>query len=270
MFRAACVQLNSSGDVAENLRMASVFIREAKDRGADFIATPENTALMAPNPVAKLAQCHAEADDPALPVLRALAAELQVWLLIGSLAIKIRDDKTVNRSYLIGPDGVVAASYDKIHLFDVHLTAAESYRESTTVEGGTRAVSALLPWGTLGLSVCYDVRFPHLYRALARNGAFAFTLPAAFTRTTGRAHWHVLVRARAIENGAFVIAPAQCGTHPGGRATFGHSLIVSPWGEVLADGGDEPGVIVADIEPAQAFDVRARIPSLSGERPFTC
>ncbi|MDE2134163.1 MAG: carbon-nitrogen hydrolase family protein [Alphaproteobacteria bacterium] len=267
-FRAACVQLRSSDDVADNIRVACALIREAKAQGAGFIATPENTTLMATDGGAKLERAFPERSDPALPVFRALAAELNAWLLIGSLAIKVSDTKTANRSYLIDPKGAVAARYDKIHLFDVDLPSGETYRESATVAGGRRAVVADLPWGKVGLTVCYDLRFPQLYRTLAQAGAFMLSVPSAFTETTGKAHWHVLLRARAIENGAFVIAPAQGGTHTNGRKTYGHSLIVAPWGEVLAEAGSEPGVIVADIDPALAADARARVPNLEHDRPF--
>jgi predicted amidohydrolase len=267
-FRAACVQLRSSDDVAENVRTASELIREAKAKGAEFIATPENTTLMAPDGGAKLERSFSEDKDPALPQFRALAEELGVWLLIGSLAIKVSDTKTANRSFLVDPRGRLAARYDKIHLFDVDLPSGEKYRESNTVAGGDAAVTAELPWGRVGLTICYDLRFPQLYRALAKRGAFALTVPSAFTETTGKAHWHVLLRARAIENGAFVIAPAQGGTHANGRKTYGHSLIIAPWGEILAEGGTEPGVILADIEPAAAADARARIPNLQHDRDF--
>jgi predicted amidohydrolase len=191
-----------------------------------------------------------------------------VWLLIGSLAIKVSDTKTANRSFLIDPKGRIAARYNKIHLFDVDLPSGETYRESNTVAGGGRAVLADLPWGKIGLTICYDLRFPQLYRALAQKGAFLLTVPSAFTETTGKAHWHVLLRARAIENGAFVIAPAQGGIHANGRATYGHSLIVAPWGEILAEAGTEPGIIVADIDPARVADARGRVPNLRHDRPF--
>lgn len=223
---------------------------------------------MAPDGGAKLAQSYEEARDPALPAFAALAEELGIWLLVGSLAIKVSETKTANRSFLVDPKGRIAARYDKIHLFDVDLPSGEKYRESNTVAGGNRAVTADLPWGKIGLTICYDVRFPQLYRALAKNGAFLLTVPSAFTDTTGKAHWHVLLRARAIENGAFVMAPAQGGTHANGRKTFGHSLIIAPWGEVLAEGGTEPGVILADIDTAAAADARARVPNLQHDRPF--
>ena len=267
-FRAACVQLRSSDDVAENISVTSDFIREARAKGADFIATPENTTLMAPDGGAKLEKSFSEQADAALPAFRQLAEELGVWLLIGSLAIKVSDTKTANRSFLIDPKGRIAARYDKIHLFDVDLPSGETYRESNTVAGGARAVTSELPWGTIGLSICYDVRFPKLYRALAHKGAFLLTVPSAFTETTGKAHWHVLLRARAIENGAFVMAPAQGGTHANGRQTYGHSLIVAPWGEILAEAGTEPGVILADIDPAAVTSARSRVPSLRHDRDF--
>lgn len=268
-FRAACVQLRSSDDVAENIADTSRLIREARAQGADFVATPENTTLMAPDGGAKLERSFSEDHDPALPAFRALAEELGIWLLIGSLAIKVSDGKTANRSFLIDPKGRLAARYDKIHLFDVDLPSGEKYRESNTVAGGNAAVTADLPWGRLGLTICYDLRFPQLYRTLAKSGAFALSVPSAFTETTGKAHWHVLLRARAIENGAFVIAPAQGGHHANGRKTYGHSLIIAPWGEILAEAGTDPGVILAEIDPEAAKDARARIPNLQHDRPFS-
>jgi predicted amidohydrolase len=268
-FRAACVQLRSSDDVAENISETVRLVREAAARGAHFIATPENTTLMAPDGGAKLAHSFDEAHDPALPVFAGLAKELNVWLLIGSLAIKVSDTKTANRSFLFAPDGAITARYSKIHLFDVALASGESYRESNTVAGGDTAVVADTAFGPIGLSICYDLRFPQLYRRLAQKGAFLFTVPSAFTVPTGEAHWHVLLRARAIENGAFVIAPAQGGTHANGRKTYGHSLIVAPWGEILAEAGTEPGVILADIDPALSAQARARVPNLQHDRTFT-
>ncbi len=267
-FRAACVQLRSSDDIDENIVVASDLIRRAKSMGASLVATPENTTLMAPDGGAKLERSFPEDRDPALPRFRALAEELGIWLLIGSLAIKVSDTKTANRSFLINPKGTIAARYSKIHLFDVNLPSGENYRESNTVAGGEEAVTAALPWGTLGLTICYDLRFPQLYRKLAQNGAFMMSVPSAFTETTGRAHWHTLLRARAIETGAFVIAPAQGGAHANGRKTYGHSLIIAPWGDVLAEGGTEPDVIVADIDTALSEDARTRVPSLQHDRAF--
>jgi len=268
-FKAACIQLRSSDDVADNIRTTSALVREAAAGGARFIATPENTNIMAQDGRAKMAATFAEAQDPALPVFAELAKELRIWLLIGSLHIKVSETKTANSSYLFAPDGSIAARYTKIHLFDVTVASGESYRESSTVEAGHRAVVADTEFGPIGLSVCYDLRFPQLYRSLAQKGAFAFTIPSSFTVPTGAAHWHVLLRARAIENGAFVIAPAQGGTHVNGRKTYGHSLIVSPWGDVLAEAGTDPGVIYADIDPKLSKQAREKVPSLQHSRNFT-
>jgi predicted amidohydrolase len=267
-FMAACVQLRSSGDVAENVRSASALIREAAGKGAQFITTPENTNIMAQDSRAKLAATFDEPNDPSLPVFSDLAKELKAWLLIGSLHIKVSETKTANRSYLFAPDGSVRARYTKIHLFDSTVASGESYRESSTVEPGHDAVLADTEFGPVGMTVCYDLRFPQLYRRLAQKGAFAFTIPSAFTVPTGEAHWHVLMRARAIENGAFVIAPAQGGLHENGRRTYGHSLIVAPWGEVLAEAGTDPGVICATIEPALAAEARGKVPSLRHDGDF--
>src|SRR5258706_2131075 len=267
-FKAACIQLRSGDDVAENIRDTVGLVREAAARGAVFIATPENTTLMAPDGGAKLAQSFDEAHDPALPVFSALAKELNVWLLTGSVAIKVSDSKTANRSFLFAPDGSIVARYSKIHLFDVALASGEVYRESNTVAGGDEAVVADTALGAIGLTICYDVRFPQLYRSLAQKGAFLFTVPSAFTAPTGEAHWHVLLRARAIENGAFGISPGQGGAHANGRKTYGHSLIVSPWGEVLAEAGTDPGVIVAEIDPALSDQARAKVPNLQHDRTF--
>lgn len=267
-IRAACVQLRSSDDVQENLKTASAFIREAHGKGARFIGTPENTCLMAPDGGAKLEKSFPEDKDPALPAFQRLAEELGIWLLIGSLAIKVSDTKTANRSYLIGPEGRILGRYDKIHLFDVNLPSGESYRESNTVAPGSGAVVVSLLWGKVGMTVCYDLRFPQLYRALAKAGADILTVPAAWTETTGKVHWQVLVRARAIETGCFVFAPTQGGLHANGRRTYGHSMIVSPWGDVLAEGGTDPGIIMADLDLNAVNDARARIPALQHDRPY--
>ena len=267
-FRAGLIQLRSSDDVEDNIRTTVELIREARSDGAQLILTPENTTLMAPDGGAKLERSFIEERDPSLPVFRQLAQELGIWLLIGSLAIKVSGTKTANRSYLINMRGQVAARYDKIHLFDVDLPSGEKYRESNTVAGGNNAVIADSPWGKIGMTICYDVRFPQLYRKLAQAGAFALTVPSAFTETTGKAHWHTLLRARAIENGAFVLAPAQGGLHANGRHTYGHSLIVAPWGEIIAEGGTDPDIVIADIDTALVTDARARIPSLQHDRDF--
>ena len=257
------------GNVAENIRQTSAFVREAAAGGARFIATPENTNIMAQDNRAKLAATFDEAADPSLPAFASLAKELGVWLSIGSLHIKVSPEKTANRSFLFAPDGTIRARYDKIYLFDVTVATGERYRESTQVQGGHEAVLADTEFGVIGITVCYDLRFPQLYRKLAKKGAFAFTIPSSFTVPTGEAHWHVLLRARAIENGAFVIAAAQGGLHANGRKTYGHSLIVAPWGEVLAEAGTEPGVIFADIDPALSAEARGRIPNLEHDRDFS-
>jgi predicted amidohydrolase len=268
-IEAACIQMRATEDVAENIRAASDLIRQAAKQGAQFVVTPENTNLMAADAGAKLEKSFAEDRDPAVPAFAKLADELGIWLLIGSLAIKVAPDKTANRSYLFGPDGRCEARYDKIHLFDVDLPSGERYRESNTVAPGDEAVAVSLPWGRLGMTVCYDLRFPQLYRTLAKAGAEIFAIPSAFTETTGKAHWHVLLRSRAIENGCFVIAPAQGGTHANGRKTYGHSLIVGPWGDILAEGGIEPGVIRATIDLEQVAVARGQMPSLSHDRPYS-
>ena len=267
-FKAACVQLRAGQDMEANIADAVALIREAAGEGAAYILTPEQTSLMELGAKALFSQIRTEDNDIALPAFRALAAELGVWLHIGSLAIRLSDEKAANRSFLIAPDGAIAARYDKIHMFDVDLAGGESYRESSTYQAGDEAVVADLPWGGLGFSICYDLRFPHLYRTLSHAGAHFLTVPAAFTRQTGEAHWHTLLRARAIENGTFVLAAAQGGTHENGRETYGHSLIINPWGKVLAEAYTNPGVIVAEIDVAEVEEARRRIPSLSHDRPF--
>jgi predicted amidohydrolase len=267
-FRAALVQLRASRAIHPNLDQAEALIRQAARGGADYVQTPENTALMELEPQRVLAQVQPEEESVPLARLRALAAELGLWLHVGSLGIKIGDSRVANRSYLIGPDGEIAARYDKLHMFDVDLAGGESYRESQYYGPGSKAVIADLPWGRLGMTICYDLRFPGLYRALATEGANLISIPAAFTKQTGQAHWHVLVRARAIETGAFVLAATQGGLHENGRETFGHSLIVSPWGEILAEAGEDPGVVFADIDLAASEEARARIPSLKHGRSF--
>jgi len=261
-FRIACVQPNIGDDMAANIAQVSALIRQAKTAGADFITTPENTGFMGRNAAASLAAGAPETSHPALSALRALAAELQTWLLIGSLAIREAGAaRNANRSFLLKPDGSIAARYDKIHMFDVDLPSGETYRESASIAPGDAAVLAPSPFGNLGMTVCYDLRFPGLYRALAQAGADILTVPAAFTRTTGQAHWHVLMRARAIETGCYVVAPAMWGDHPGNRQTYGHSLIIDPWGRVLADGGEGTGVITAEVDLAQVAKARAQIPA---------
>jgi predicted amidohydrolase len=261
--------MNAGRELAPNIAAASALIRQARAAGADFILTPENTGLIEPRREALLEKTQLEGDEAAVPAFAALARETGAWLLIGSLAIKLDAATCANRSFLFDPQGRIVATYDKIHMFDVDLAGGESYRESRTFRPGERAVTAELPWGRLGLSICYDLRFAYLYRALAQAGARMLTVPAAFTRPTGQAHWHVLLRARAIETGCFVFAPAQCGEHAEGRKTFGHSLIVAPWGEILADAGEEPGVIVADIDLAKVDEARSMVPALRHDRRFS-
>jgi deaminated glutathione amidase len=228
--------------------------------------TPEITGMFEPKRDLHLAKATDEAANPALAAFRELARETGAWLLVGSLAIKLEAARLANRSFLLAPDGAIAARYDKIHMFDVDLKNGESYRESALYRPGDSTILARLPWGTLGMTVCYDLRFPYLYRALAQAGADFLSIPAAFTVPTGKAHWHVLQRARAIENGCFVFAPAQCGEHAEGRKTYGHSLIVDPWGEVLADAGEAVGFVTAEIEPAKVAEARRMVPSLRHDR----
>ncbi len=265
IFTAACLQLNSSAVISENIATVTALAREAAAQGARFITTPEVTSIVTRMKEDVIrASTFAQDEDPAVAAFRALAAELQVWLLIGSIPIRVADVKVANRCFLFDPNGQIAASYDKIHMFDVDLPNGERYRESKSFVPGQRAVLYDLPWGRLGLSICYDLRFPHLYRTLAKAGAAFLTIPAAFTKTTGEAHWHILLRARAIETGCFVLAPAQTGTHSGdGRKTYGHSLIVAPWGEVLADAGEEIGFILAEIDPERVAKARAQVPALT-------
>jgi len=268
VFKAACVQLTSGREPAANIAAAADLIRRARDAGADLVMTPETTNMMEPRRRAMFEKAVPEEADPAVAAFRDLAGELGIWLLVGSLVVKVGRDKAANRSLLIDPGGRIAARYDKIHMFDVEIPDGQSYRESKAYRPGTRAVTADLPWGCLGMTVCYDVRFAHLYRSLAQAGADFLSVPSAFTRFTGQAHWHVLLRARAIETGCFVFAPAQCGTHVEGRQTYGHSLMVAPWGEVLADGGEEPGFVIAEIDPARVRRARAMVPALGHDRAF--
>jgi predicted amidohydrolase len=267
-FIAACVQLRAGREVAPNVEAVAALIAQAADDGADFILTPENTSIMEAERKLLFEKTRSEDEDMALARFRALARDRKKWLLIGSLPIKVAPEKLANRSLLIAPDGRIAARYDKIHMFDVDLAGGESYRESRNFDAGHEAVVADLPWGRLGMTVCYDLRFPYLYRALAHAGARFITVPSAFTRQTGEAHWHVLLRARAIENVAFVFAPAQGGRHENGRETFGHSLIVAPWGEIIAEAGTEPGIVMAEIDPAKIDEARGRVPSLQHDKNF--
>jgi predicted amidohydrolase len=267
-FTAACIQMTSGREPEANLTAAAELIRRAHAEGAQLVMTPETTNMMEPRRKLAFENAESEEGNGALAAFRDLAAELGIWLLAGSLVVRQGAERLANRSYLLAPDGNIAARYDKIHMFDVEIPDGQSYRESRAYQAGQAAVTAALPWGRLGLTICYDLRFPRLYRALAQGGADFLTVPSAFTRYTGQAHWHVLLRARAIETGCFVFAPAQCGVHAEGRETYGHSLIVAPWGEVLADGGEAPGVVAARIDPEAVRKARAMVPSLSHDRPF--
>lgn len=268
-FTAAMVQMRSGLLPERSLVQATELIREAAGKGADYVLTPEVSNMMQENRKALFALLAPEEEDRSLIAYRELARELKIHLHIGSLALKASSERAANRSFLIDPAGEIVARYDKIHMFDIDLEGGETYRESANYQPGETAVIADLPWGRLGLTICYDLRFPALYRALAEAGAAFLTVPAAFTRKTGEAHWHTLLRARAIENGAFVFAAAQGGKHENGRETFGHSLIIDPWGVVLAEGGTEPGVILAKIDPAKVESVRKSIPSLQHGRRFS-
>jgi hypothetical protein len=267
-FKIGLIQMRSGLEPRANLAAALAAIEEAARAGAAYVLTPEMTNIMEVKRERLLAVIADEERDPTLASLREAARRLSIYIHIGSLAIKASPDKAANRSFLIDRRGDVVARYDKIHMFDVDLANGESYRESRNYRAGDLAVVADLPWGRLGMTVCYDLRFPALYRALAEAGASFLSIPSAFTRQTGEAHWHVLIRARAIENGSFVFAAAQGGKHENGRETFGHSLVVDPWGRILAEGGTEPGVILAEIDPAQIAAARSRIPSLHNGRRF--
>ena len=267
-FKVGLVQMRSGVDPQINLATALAAIEEAAGAGAAYVLTPEMTNIMEIKRDKLFASIADEERDPTIAAMREAARKLSIYIHIGSLAVKASPDKAANRSFLIDRRGDVVARYDKIHMFDVDLADGESYRESRNYRAGELAVVADLPWGRLGVTVCYDLRFPALYRALAEAGASFFAIPAAFTKQTGEAHWHVLMRARAIENGCFVFAAAQGGKHENGRETFGHSLVVDPWGQIIAEAGTEPGVIVAEVDPALVAAARSRIPSLLNGRRF--
>jgi hypothetical protein len=267
-FTVGLVQMRSGLSPRANLDAAVRLIEEAVSSGADYVQTPEMTNILEVKRERLFAAITPEESDESLAAFRALARKLGIVLHVGSLAIKLAPDKAANRSFLIDRKGDIVARYDKIHMFDVDLAGGESYRESRNYRPGEIAVASDLPWGRLGLTVCYDLRFPTLYRALAEAGASFLAIPSAFTKQTGEAHWHVLTRARAIENGAYVLAAAQGGRHENGRDTFGRSLVVDPWGRIVAEGGTEPGVILAVVDPAEVTAARARIPSLQHGRRF--
>jgi predicted amidohydrolase len=267
-LRIACLQTNSGNDFDANLATLSAMTREAAAGGAKFILSAEYALMMDGSGRTMREKALAPDAEPALSALTALSRELGVWQLAGSLTLKSDDGRMFNRSLLVSAEGKVVATYDKIHMFDATLPSGTVIKESSAYRPGERAVVAQTPWGGLGMTVCYDLRFPQLYRALAQRGAAMLAIPSSFQSETGKAHWHVLLRARAIENAAFVIAPALCGDHPGKRMTYGHSLVVDPWGGVLADGGEAPGIVYADLDLAQVEKVRGMLPSLTHDRPF--
>ncbi len=270
IFKVACIQLNSNDRLEHNIETTTRLIHQAKTAGANLIITPENTVLMTPPHAPCQARKFFQNEHPALHRFQQLAKELGVWLVIGSIALKVEGkDKLVNRSFLINNQGAIITYYDKIHLFDVTLSNQEEYSESARCTPGDLATTGDTPWGKLGMTICYDLRFPHLFRELAKRGAKYITVPAAFTQVTGEAHWHVLLRARAIETGCYIFAPGQTGIHPGNRRTYGHSLIIDPWGVVLADAGLREGIIIADIDVDMVENTRKRLPSLHHDRIFT-
>ncbi|MCH8176991.1 MAG: carbon-nitrogen hydrolase family protein [Proteobacteria bacterium] len=268
-FNAACVQNTATRDIEANIDWVCERIVEAHSEGADFIALPETVGLIEPVSEQIPDLCFEQENDAGLAAFRAQARDLEVSILVGSQLIKASDGRIVNRSFLLDDKGEISAHYDKLHLFDIQLSNGEFYRESDVIAPGDKAVVARTPWGKLGMTVCYDLRFAALYRALAQNGAQFITIPSAFTQTTGKAHWHMLVRARAIETGCYIIAPNQCGHHVDRRASWGHSLIVDPWGKVLADAGAEPGIVYAEIDLSSVERARRMIPALTHDRAFS-
>ncbi len=267
-FKLACLQMNSGSDIAANLSTLKQMITTAADEGAQLVMAPEYALLMdGSGRVMREGSLPTDGGE-ALREMQALAAKLKIWLLPGSLTLRGDDERIINRSYLINAGGSIVASYDKIHMFDVTLPDGKVIRESSAYRPGESAVIAQTPWGKLGMSICYDLRFPQLYRTLAQGGAEFLSIPSSFQRQTGKAHWHTLLRARAIENAAYVFAPAMCGEHGGNRQTYGHALIVDPWGEVLADAGEEPGIIYAQIDAARVAKIRSMMPSLQHDRPY--
>lgn len=269
-MRAALIQFTGGDDPAANLAAVLAMVREAALAGADMVLTPEVSNMVSTSKRHQDAVLHQQSEDPFLQALRDEAQALGLWVLIGSLALKTGDvdGRFANRSFLIDPSGRVVAWYDKIHMFDVEISATESYRESAGYRPGQRAVVAPTPFGKIGLTICYDIRFPGLFRHLAKAGATTITVPAAFSPVTGKAHWETLLRARAIENGVFILAPAQCGQNGPKRATYGHSMVISPWGEVLADAGDASGITMVDLDLEDVGRSRQRVPSLDHDREF--
>lgn len=271
ILRVAVIQLTASADMDYNLENIAAFAKKAEMQKPNMMAWSENVAFIRDDDAKIAAKTYEESAHPALSLFKKIAIKTKSWQLVGSLAIKPDKDSSrlYNRSYLIDDKGNIKARYDKIHLFDVDLPNGESHRESDNIKAGDKAVLAKTPWGRLGMTICYDLRFPLLYRELAKNGAKIITVPAAFTVPTGKAHWQSLLRARAIENGCFIIASAQCGSHNKNRKTYGHSLIISPWGEIIAKAGDEPEIIIAELDLNESDKMRAAIPSLRHDRDFT-
>jgi len=267
-MKIALIQMTSCPDVKTNLNFVTEKIREAAKAGAIFISTPENSDFMIDGAESKIAGAYNEDNHPFIEAFKLLASELKVTILLGSIAVKNQERKLNNRSYMFSPTGEIIGVYNKIHLFDVDLPTGETRRESDMIVAGERAVTVDAGFIKIGMTICYDVRFPHLFRALAKEGAGVITVPSAFTVPTGMMHWDVLLRARAIENGAFVIAPAQCGTHDGGRKTYGHSIVIDPWGKVIAEAGNEPIILYADIDLSEVEKFRQAIPSLKHDRNF--
>jgi len=268
IFRAGLIQTSAGADMTSTIERAASQCREAADQNADIMVLPEFFSCYHIDETGIHTGVHPEDTHPALEKFTALAAELNRWIVLGSIAVPAPDGRAYNRQYVLDNTGAIRATYEKIHLFDVDLSGKETYRESATLAPGERAVITETPWGNLGLSICYDVRFPHLYRDLAKAGASFLTTPAAFTHKTGQVHWHVLQRARAIETGCFVFATCQSGTH-GKARTYGHSIIVNPWGEILAEGAeDEEDIVIAEIDPADVAKARQRIPALTHDRPY--
>jgi predicted amidohydrolase len=268
-LQVACVQNCATPDLRHDLDVLARLITEAASAGAKLIALPEYCAGLDTKNGQLFPFAQSEAEHPALPVFAGLARQHASWILVGSIGIRASDGRVLNRSFMIDPKGAIVARYDKLHMFDVDLGEGHSYRESATIAPGSEAVLSPSPGGLLGMSICYDLRFAGLYRTYAQAGARLLAIPAAFVRVTGEAHWHVLNRARAIENGAYVISPCQYGTLSGGSQCFGHSLIVDPWGRILADGGDSEGIIVAELDLSEVEKTRRRIPSLLHDRPFS-
>jgi len=265
---AACVQTNTTPDLAANLERIRPMIREARERGAELITLPENVSLIGAQRENLFAQSPREDDHPAIAFFRAEARKTGAWILAGSIPIATDEERLANRSLMFNPKGEIVARYDKIHMFDAKLSDTEVFRESTNYRPGNCAVTAETPWGKIGMTICYDVRFPQLHRALAKAGASIITIPAAFVATTGRLHWHILVRARAIETGCFIIAPGQCGMHNAQRLSYGHSLIVAPSGQILAEAGEQPCVITAEIDLDEVAEARRKLPNLQHDCDF--